>query len=227
MPVLAALLSLTVLTAQGDLSRHIYPLAPNRKSPTVVINADDFPEGRAWLETSQKLIEMWFPSVCSWLGTADYNPPEKITLVVKKEISAPAYTSGRTITVNGKWITQHPEDLGMMIHELVHVIQSYPDSRSKPGWLVEGIADYIRWWRYEPELHSTSGRTKIKPDAKYTDSYRTTGMWLAWCSRKYNMALVPALDEAMRKGEDPMPIFRKLTDKDPDELWKEFVENQK
>jgi hypothetical protein len=63
------------------------------------------------------------------------------------------------ITISGKWITEHPDDLGMVIHELVHVVQGYPNSRHKAGWLVEGIADYIRWWRYEPE----APRPRIDP----------------------------------------------------------------
>jgi len=140
--------------------------------------------------------------------------------VIKKEISAPAWANGGTITISGKWITQHPDDLGMVVHELTHVVQSYPGSKSTPGWLVEGIADYIRWWRYEPE----APRPKVDPvKSKYTDSYRTTAAWLAWTSRKYNMGLVPALDRSMRKGEDPMPLFEQLTGKNADDLWSEFA----
>ena len=116
----------------------------------------------------------------------------------------------------------------MVIHELTHVIQSYPQSSKTPGWLVEGIADYIRWWRYEPELHATTGRKRINFDkAKYTDSYRTTAMWLAWCSRKFNMGLVPALDLAMRRSEDPMVVFVAKTGKDADSLWAEFASQMK
>ena len=35
------------------------------------------------------------------------------------------------------------------MHELVHVVQQY--RRRPPGWLVEGIPDYIRWYLYEPQ----------------------------------------------------------------------------
>jgi len=225
MPFMLSLVAVAVL--QADLTRHIYPLAKPLPTPPVVIDVSDFPEGEAWAKQAKALVETWYPTVTSWLATEDFKAPSEIKLVFKKEISAPAYASGGTITVNGKWITQRPDDLGMMIHELVHVVQQYPNSRNKPGWLVEGIADYIRWWRYEPELHSTKGRTKIDvTKAKYTDSYRTTGMWLAWSSRTYHMGLVPALDRAMRKREDPMLVFKTLTGKDADELWKEFVAAQ-
>ena len=38
--------------------------------------------------------------------------------------------------------SEHPEDTGMVIHELTHIIQNYPSP--DPGWVTEGIADYIR-----------------------------------------------------------------------------------
>lgn len=231
------LISLLILGTQGStLDRHIYPLAPAMKCPPVVVDASDFPEGKPWGDKAKTLVEMWFGKLTELLATDGrdpvtkeskgraFSPPTTLRLVIKKEINVPAYTSGGTITINGKWITDHPEDLGLVIHELVHVIQNYPGARTTPGWLVEGIADYIRWWRYEPELHATTGRTKVNPDkAKYTDSYRTTAVWLAWCARKYDMRLVPCLDKAMRDREDPLPLFAKLTGKAPDELWKEFV----
>lgn len=207
-----------------DLSRHVYPLSKPIACPPVTFDASDFPEGKDWGEAAKSLVQAWFAKICELLSTENYKPPAEIKLVIKKEINVPAYASGDTITINGKWITAHPDDLGMVVHELTHVIQRYPSSRTKPGWLVEGIADYIRWWRYEPELHATSGRTKIDPEkSKYTDSYRTTAMWLAWCSRKHHMGLVPALDRALRNREDPMPVFEKLIGKGPDDLWKEFV----
>ncbi|MBX3118531.1 MAG: DUF4157 domain-containing protein [Fimbriimonadaceae bacterium] len=219
------LLSTVIATPQDkpSLDRHIYPLSKPLACPEVVIDTTDFPEAKEWAEAAKKVVTMWFPKVTELLSTADYKVPAKITLVFKKEISAPAYASGSTITVNGKWITEHPDDLGMMVHELTHVVQQYPGSRTTPGWLVEGIADYVRWWRYEPE----APRPKINYEkASYKDAYRTTAYFLAWTSRKYNMGLVPALDAACRTRKDPMPVFKDLTGKDADELWKEFIENK-
>ena len=223
-----------------DLNRHIYPLAPGITCPEIVLDFSDSPESEKWANTAKELVREWFSTVCSLLATDGKNPttglltgkpfvPDIVLrLVFKKEIGPPAFASGNTITVNGKWIAAHPEDLGMMIHELTHIVQAYPNAKTTPGWLVEGIADYIRWWKYEPELHATSGRTKVNPEkASYKDSYRTTAVWLAWCSRKYDMALVPSLDYAMRNKEDPMPVFQTLTKKTADELWQEFVDGIK
>ena len=220
----AILLALSLLFPQQDLAKHVYPLAKSLPCPPVSIDTTDFPEGKAWAEQAKKLVEQYFPIVTSWLSTHDYKPPKEIKLVFKKEQRAPAFASGGTITINGKWITDHPDDLGMVVHELTHVIQAYPPNQHKAGWLVEGIADYIRWWRYEPELHAGPGRTRIDPEkAKWTDSYRTTALFLAWASRKHDMRLVPSLDAALRKADDPLPVFERLTGKKVEELWQEFV----
>lgn len=218
-----ALISLFVslASAQEDpLARHVYPLAKPLPVPTVNVDVSEIPSAKAWGEKAREVVIAWYPTVTSLLATEDWKAPKEINIVIKKEISAPAWASGNTITVSGKWITERPDDLGMMVHELTHIVQSYPRNRHNTGWLVEGIADYVRWWRYEPE----APRPRIDPEkAKYTDAYRTTAYWLAWVSRKYDMRLVPALDRELRKGADPMPVFEKLTKKNADELWKEFI----
>lgn len=228
--------SFLLVAVRGDLARHVYPMAKALDCPPVVIDVTDCPEAKPWAETAKALVVESYPKLTQLLATdgrdpltgaakgAAFRAPKEIKLTFKKTLNVPAYASGGEITINGDWIAKHPDDLGMVVHELTHVVQQYPGSRSTPGWLVEGIADYIRWWRYEPELHAGPGRTKPNPDtAKYTDAYRTTAVWLAWASRKYDMRLVPALDKAMRDGEDPIPLFEKVTGKSADDLWKEFV----
>lgn len=234
-----ALIATPQAPTERSLNTYIYPLAKAMTCPPVEVDLTDDPAAKEWAEAAKGLVEVWYPKITELLATdgrdpltgaqkgKPFEPPKTIRLVFKKDLNVPAHASGGTITINGKWIAQHPDDLGMVVHELTHVIQSY-GGRRVPGWLVEGIADYIRWWRYEPELHAGPGRTKVNPDkAKHTDSYRTTAMWLAWVSRKYDMRLVPALDKAMRDGEDPLPLFAKVTGKEPEVLFQEFLAAQK
>jgi hypothetical protein len=116
--------------------------------------------------------------------------------------------------------SQPPDDLGMMVHELTHLVQAYPPGPNKPGWLVEGIADYIRWWRYEPE----TPRTRIDPlKASYRDSYRVTAAFLAWLTARYDRRIVPILDRSLRQGKYSDGIFREVTGKDLETLWSEFA----
>ncbi len=107
----------------------------------------------------------------------------------------------------------------MLSHELCHVIQSYPNY--KAGWLVEGIADYVRFFQFEPE-------TKIAPPdpkkSKYTDSYRTTAAFLDYVQRTKCPDLVPKLNAALRQGKYEDSLFKELTGEDLDTLWNAYLD---
>lgn len=222
--LLALALTLALPQSVPDLDRFVLPLSKPLACPPVVVDASALPEQKAWGEKAKTLVEAWFPQITALLCTEGFAAPAEIRLVIQKELKVPAYTSGSTITINGKWITDHPDDLGMVVHELVHVVQRYPATHGRTGWLTEGIADWIRWWRYEPEYFATHGRPRIDPaKSKYTDSYRTTAYWLAWAAKKYDLRLVFELDRALRHGDDPLPVFTKTTGKDADALWAEFM----
>jgi len=217
-----ALLTTQVKTPDNladTIDRKIYPMSKALPVPPVEVDAKEAPDMALWGEAAKKLVIEWYPHICSLLATEKYQAPKKIRLVLRKQIDPPAYATGGEIHIKSDWIREHPDDLGMIIHELTHVIQGYPDSDKTPGWLVEGVADYIRWWRYE----AGAPRTRIDfSKATYHDAYRTTAAWLAWTSYKYDMRLVPTLDRDMREGKDPMPEFERLTGKSPDTLWDEF-----
>ena len=204
----------------NPFSKYVYPLTPAITTPKVTIDTADFPAGEAWAKQAQLVVEQWFPAVWQMLGTQGRTPPTEVRLVFVKEQQAPAQAGGGQISVSGPWITAHPDDFGMMVHELTHLIQAYPGYRGKPGWLVEGIADYTRWWRYEPE----TPRPKIDPfKNNYSDSYRTTAAFLAYVAGKYDKALVPKLDKALRDKTYKDSIFVEITGKDLPTLWSEFA----
>ena len=221
-----ALLVVRAARADEPLDKLLFPLA---KAPTAVPKfeidvtevADDA-KLRDWADHSQSLCEDWYPIMCRLLATDDWKPPETIRLVVKKDLNIPGATTGATIQVSAKWVGEHPDDFGMVIHELTHVIQGYPPG-TQPGWLVEGIADYVRYWRFEPE--KPHGR--VGPQASYRDGYGTTGAFLAWLIHKYDHRIVRRLDDALRHRQYDESIFRAATGKDLDALWTEFLAERK
>jgi hypothetical protein len=84
---------------------------------------------------------------------------------------------------------------------------------------VEGIADYVRWYKYEPE----NKRTKPDPArATARDSYRTTGAFLFWASNKYDANLVPKLNAAFGSNTYKESLFKDYTGKTLDELNDEW-----
>lgn len=214
---------LSASAAGAELGRFIYPLAPGRErvAPKIIVDvsqAGGDAEVIRWAVEARNLCREWYPLVCRLLATEKWKDPAEIRLEFKRPMDAPAATSGDTIHVNADWIKAHPEDFGMVIHELVHVVQRYPGGTDRPGWLVEGIANYIRWWRYEPE----APRSPIAPETSYRDGYRTSAAFLAWISAKYDKRIVPRLDRALRDGKYTDAIFEEVTGKTLDSLWDEF-----
>ncbi|MCW3059326.1 MAG: hypothetical protein JWQ02_1147 [Capsulimonas sp.] len=202
------------------LAHQTFTLGKMLPPPVVTIDVTDAPETKAWAENAQKIVTEWFPLITPFLATDHWKAPKTLKLILKHENDAPAYTDGDGITISAQWITDHPDDFGMVIHELTHVIQGYPDKGDKPGWLVEGIADYIRFWRYESDVP----RPRIDPTkAKYTDAYRTTAAFIAWAQGKYDRSLILRLDGALKTGDYHDAMFEQITGKNLDALWSEFI----
>ena len=110
----------------------------------VNIDVTEVPELKEWGAQAEKLIREWHPQVAEMLSQEGFTAPTTVRVVFKKDMNGVAHTIGNEITISGNWVKQHPDDTGMVIHELVHVVQSY--RRGRPFWLVEGIADYIRFY---------------------------------------------------------------------------------
>lgn len=229
-PILCALCLLCLgwvfpVNADEPLAKLRYPLSRSEgiRTPNFVLDLSEVADNdaaKAWGAEAKTHCEEWFPVLCRYLSTEKWTPPETVRLVLKKELDAPGITHGSTIEFSVKWIAQRPDDFGMVIHELTHVVQAYPGGRTTPGWLTEGIADYIRYWKYEPE----TARPRIDPKAShYRQGYGTTGAFLAWMVQKYDRRIVLRLDGALRTQTYKPELFREWTGKDLDELWAEFV----
>jgi len=49
-----------------------------------------------------------------------------VTLHVIHQRDGIAWTSGGIVTLNLTWFLAHPDDLGAVYHEMVHMVQAYP-----------------------------------------------------------------------------------------------------
>jgi hypothetical protein len=186
----------------------------------VKIDTRETPELADWAAKAKTLVEEWHPKIAARLASDGYTPPGEVTIVFKKDMRGVAATSGQKISVSAKWVTEHPDDFGMIIHEYVHVVQSYP--KYDPVWLVEGIADYIRYHVMEP---ANAPRFDARRQ-RYTDGYGVTAAFLAWGEKKYDKDLVSKLNVALREKKYKEEMWKESTGKTLDELWKEFVESR-
>lgn len=192
------------------------------KAPTVKLDFEGevSPETKAWAEEAAQHVREWWPQVVRMLSTQEFKTPEQFVLHFKKELKVPAYRTPEGLFISIAWITKRPDDFGMVIHEMTHAIQDYRRTPRDAGWLVEGIADYIRYYHYEPE----SPRPRFNPEkASYRDAYGTTAAFLAWAMHKYDRRLVRDCDAALRRGDYTDALFEKVTGKTVDALWAEFI----
>jgi hypothetical protein len=180
----------------------------------VRLDVSEVPELKEWGEKAQKLCVEWYPKIAASLECKD--KPRPVTLIFKKEKGI-AWTVKDKITVSADWIKKHPDDFGMVIHELTHVVQAYPPNDA--GWLVEGIADYIRYHHFEPK------RAEQRVDAKssYKQGYGTAAAFLAWIEKTHDKKIVARLNTALHDGKYKPAIFKDATGKDLDALWEAYV----
>ena len=181
------------------------------------VDVSDSPEMKEWAEKAARLCERWYPRITEELKTDGYKPPRQVTMRITTTYNGVAMAGGGRITGSTKFFKAHPDDLGAMVHETAHIIQRYR-SRNNPGWLVEGVADYVRFFKFEPG--------KIGPinaqRARYNASYRTTAAFLNYVAEKYDKALVLKLNKAMREGKYKEELFKELTGKTVQELDEEW-----
>jgi Peptidase of plants and bacteria len=182
------------------------------------------PDLQPWGRAAEALCQAWYPKIVAILHSDDsVRPlPRLVKLRFEKEMKGVAYASGSEIHIAASWVQSHPNDFGMVVHELTHLVQRYPRNRGG-GWLVEGIADYVRLQYFEPLVP----RPHIDfTKAKFTDSYKTTAVFLIWLEGKYGSDLVPTLNAALRAGRYSDAVFKDATGKEVAQLWSDFATAQ-
>lgn len=185
----------------------------------VTLDTSEVPHLKEWGEKAKDLIIEWHPRLCNLVPSEGFVPPNEISLKIKKTDKGVGATSGTKITISSHWIEKKPNDFGLVIHELVHVIQNYPSGN--PWWITEGVADYLRWGIYEAKPQSWFPRPKDK--FGYKKGYQITGGFFLWLETSKSPGIVKKLNTAMRKKEFSDEIFKKETGLSVEELWNQYV----
>lgn len=185
---------------------------------TVELDTSEVPDLRAWGEKARDLMVEWYPRFVNLIPTQGFTPPNKVALVLRKSDKGIGGTSGGRIEVSSHWIEKHPDDIGLVVHELVHVIQSYPSP--DPGWVTEGVADYLRWAIYEAKPLAWF---HVPQEAKgYRRSYQVAAGFLLWLESGPAPGIVNKLNTAMRKRAYSDDLFKKESGRSLDELWEDY-----
>lgn len=161
-----------------------------------------------------------YPKLLERLENPDKRAPRQVRVIFEERMRVPAYARGDEVTVSARWLREHPDDIGMLAHELTHVVQAYP--KGEPGWFTEGFADYTRLLYGPKEQPNWSLPQKLTDKQSYTDSYRTTARFFQWLDEQHP-GVLDQLHRKMQRDEFKVEDFAELTGKSVDDLWRECV----
>jgi predicted alpha-1,2-mannosidase len=198
----------------------------------ITINTTAAPELKDWAEGKlAPVLAEWYPKIVAQLASEGFNAPAHFSLTLRP-MDGVAYTSGTKVVANSTWLGTElqGEAIGSLVHEMVHVVQQFDGDN--PDWLVEGSADYVRWFEYEPQSHGADivwmqHLRHFSP--RYDASYRVTANFLDWVTQKYDKDIVAQLNAAMREGKYNEDLWKQYTGKTVQDLgaeWKQEVESQ-
>ncbi len=203
------------------------------------VDATEAPDLLDWSEKElRSVVVEWYPRIVAILASEGYVAPADVSFRFRHDMrNTPASAAGAGVNLNAPWLrTQlQSEARGAVVHELVHVVQNYWSRRGNdnaaktPGWVVEGIADYVRWFLYEPQSRGAEITKGNFHGARYDSSYRITGNFLNWLTQTYDKDFVQKLNAAAREGRYAESVWKDLTGKTMQELgdeWKKFHEQR-
>lgn len=156
----------------------------------------------------------------------DFNKDARMDITVKIDTAytGVAYAQNGRVTVSSQWLHKKPEDLDLMTHEIMHIIQSYPNNAG-PGWLTEGIADFVRYKYGVDNVAAGWSLPNLLNDHSYKSSYRITARFLVWVSQNHDKKIVYKLDKKLRAKEYTPELWEKYTKLNIDQLWDAYSKN--
>ena len=186
----------------------------------VRLDVSGAPESAAWAASAESLAREWYPRLGNLLASGEEVRLPEVTIQITPTFQGVAAASGNRIEMSAKRVAQLPEDSrGVVIHELVHVVQAYPGGSE--GWLTEGIADYLRCAIYEALPLSEFPRPE--KERGYRDSYKVAAGFLFWLESGPAPGIVRQVNAALRRGTYRESMFRERTGRTVEMLWTEYL----
>ena len=227
-----------VAATSGEGERIVKSFETEDGKHRFTIDATAAPDLMEWADAKLRpVVLQWYPKIVDMLPSDGFVAATHVTLRFQNDMGGtPAYASAGRISLNSDWFRRelNREARGCVVHELVHVVQDYgraprrnPRATPMPGWLVEGIADYIRWFLYEPESKGAEITPRSIERARYDASYRVSANFLDWVVNHHDPEIVRKLNAAAREGKYAEGLWKDWSGKplqDLGDLWKKHHE---
>jgi hypothetical protein len=196
------------------------------------------PDLTEWAERElAPVTQEWYPKIVKMLPSEGYEAPTRVTITFRDNMGGtPASAAGSRINCNIGWFRRNlkGEAIGSVVHEMVHVVQQYgrgrrdnPNATRTPGWVTEGIPDYIRWFLYEPQSKGAEITARNFSRARYDGNYRITANFLNSVIEKYDKDLHLKLNAAARQAKYTEDLWKDYTGKTLQELGDEWRETHR
>lgn len=175
-------------------------------------------------QLKQRMINTFFEVYPKLAKT--YNPAtlKNVTFFVDTAYKGVAATSNGRVVFSSAWLAKKPEDIDVVTHEVMHIVQNYGQSVG-PGWLTEGIADYVRYRHGVDNAGAKWLLPDYKPEQSYKNSYRITARFFAWMEAKIKPGIIKTVDASLRDHTYTNDIWKNQTGKNLDELWADYSKN--
>lgn len=172
----------------------------------------------------KRMVETFFKVYPVLAKTYNQNTAKEVNFSIDTAYKGVAATGGGKIVYNPEWFKKHPGDIDVVTHEVMHIVQNYGNGGG-PGWLTEGIADYVRYKYGVDNPGAKWSLTAFKPEQSYKNAYRITARFLNWLEVNGNSGIVLKLDGAMRSHTYKDSLWKDITGKTVDELWAAYAAN--
>ncbi|TDS13040.1 basic secretory protein-like protein [Sphingobacterium paludis] len=172
----------------------------------------------------QRLIDTFFKTYPKLAKQYNKQATTKVVFVMDPDYDGIAAAGGGVIRFNPAWFAKNPGDIDIVTHEGMHLVQAYPGNAG-PGWITEGIADYVRFVDGVDNAGANWKLPDLKPEHTYENSYRITARFFYWLETKVKKGTIVKLDKTMREKKYEASFWEKQTGKSLQALWESYKAN--
>ncbi|MCU0913417.1 MAG: basic secretory family protein [Planctomycetes bacterium] len=236
-PNTPALAAVPAIAPAGEVRREVVETEGGVHQ--ITIDTTEAPDLTDWAHQDlAPVIRQWYPRLIKLLPSEGYEAPRQVSITFSTRMQGVAATGGTRIRCAAGWFRRNlqGEAKGAVVHELAHVVQNYglarrsnPEATRTPGWLVEGICDYLRWYLYEPQTRGAEITARNLARARYDGNYRISANFLNWVTQTYCRDIVQRLNAAARQGKYHDGLWKTATGHTLQELgdeWKAALEKK-
>lgn len=188
---------------------------------SITLDVSKAPQCQAFADKAKTIAEEWYPKIHNLLFDKTRELPKKSITMIFEPMDGVAYARGNEIHFSADWIKKSPEDYGMVVHELVHIVQDYKGKGE--FWLTEGLADYVRYSHFEPGKNNSWQLDPAR--SSYKQGYGIAGSFLDWIDQKKTPGkdLIRKLNTACHDGTYQANTIETICGATVDAMWKEYI----